>query len=63
MEYKERLRRLDAHLSEHPKDYQAVIARIKTYSDYVEHERRKAVNEKLKKVAYYRRLLNEEQAE
>lgn len=61
MDYKERLHKLDEHLREHPTDYQAVIARIKLNSDAIEHERKKKIDERLKKIAYYRRLLDEEQ--
>ena len=60
MDYREKLDRMDAHLKEHPKDYQTVIARMKTYSKYVDHVRRQAVIERLKNVAKYRRELNEE---
>lgn len=62
MDYKEKLDRMDKHLAEHPHDYQTVIARMKTYSDAVEYERCKAVNERLAKVAHYRRMLDGEQA-
>lgn len=58
--YEEKLQKLDAHLKEHPTDYQAVISRLKTYSKAVEHERQRKVNERLRKVAEYRRMLNEE---
>ena len=61
MDYIERLDRMDKHLAEHPHDYQTVIARMKTYSDAVEHERRKAINERLAKVATYRRMLDGDQ--
>lgn len=60
MNYEERLQNLDEHLKEHPTDYQAVIARLKIQSDAYEYERKKRVYERLKKVAYYRRLLDEE---
>lgn len=55
MDYNRKLEKLDKHLADNPKDYQAVIARMKTYSDAVDHEiylRRVA---RLKKVAEYRR--------
>ena len=58
MDYESKLRKLDEHLREHPKDYQAVIARIKLNSDAIDHKRKQKVNERLKKVAYYRGLLN-----
>ena len=59
MEYAERLERLDKHLEEHPKDYQARIARIKTYSDAVEHERYLKRIARLKRVAEFRRRYEE----
>lgn len=59
MDYKARLDRLDAHLAEHPTDYQAVIARLITYSDSVGHERHQRQVERLKKIAECRRKLNE----
>lgn len=55
MDYIGKLERIDRHLKEHPKDYQAVIARIKTYSDAVEHDMYLRRVERMKKVAKYRR--------
>lgn len=55
MDYTEKLERLDRHLAKHPKDYQSVIARMKTYSDAVEHEMYLKRIARLKKVAKYRR--------
>ena len=55
MDYEEKLKKLDEHLKEHPKDYQASIARLKTYSDAVEHKRYLKRIERLKRVAEYRR--------
>ena len=55
MDYNEKLERLDRHLAEHPKDYQTVIARLKTFSDAVEHEMYLKKVERLKRVAEYRR--------
>lgn len=55
MDYYDKLKRIDKHLAEHPKDYQSVIARMKTYSDAVEHELYLRRIERLKKVAKYRR--------
>lgn len=60
MDYIDRLQRLDKHLAEHPKDYQSVIARMKTYSDAVEHELYLKRVARLKKVAKYRREYGEE---
>lgn len=55
MDYIEKLKRMDEHLEEHPKDYQTVIARMKTFSDAIEDERKQKVNERLKNVAKYRK--------
>ena len=38
MDYEEKLKRIDRHLAEHPNDYQTQIARLKTYSDAIEHK-------------------------
>lgn len=59
MDYDDRLINLTRHLEEHPTDYQAVIARIKIKSDKIEHEQYLRKTERLKKIAYYRRMLNE----
>lgn len=58
MEYTEQLKRLDEHLLKHPKDYQARIARMKTYSNAVEHEMYLRKIARLKKIAKYRRERN-----
>lgn len=55
MDYIDRLERLDNHIKEHPKDYQAVIAKMKTYSDAIEHDLYLRRVERLKKIAKYRR--------
>lgn len=54
MDYTEKLNRLDKHLAEHPKDYQSVIARMKTYSDAVEHEMYLRRVERMKRLAEIR---------
>lgn len=59
MNYNERLARLDRHLEDHPKDYQSVIARMKTFSDAVEHELYLKRVYRLKKLAEVRRQLRE----
>lgn len=59
MDYIDRLERLDNHIKEHPKDYQAVIAKMKTYSDAIEHDLYLRRIERLKKVAKYRREYGE----
>lgn len=60
MDYNERLRKLDKHIANHPKDYQASIARLKTYSDAVEHQMYLRKIERLKRVAKFRRKRNEQ---
>lgn len=60
MDYNERLRKLDEHLAEHPKDYQARISRLKTYSDAVEHQMYLKRIARLKRVAEYRRKYEQE---
>ena len=55
MNYEEKLKDLDRHLAEHPKDYQAQIARLKARSDAIEHKRYLKKIERLKRVAEYRR--------
>lgn len=62
MDYRNKLDKMDRHLADNPKDYQTVISRMKVYSKYVDSERRKRINERLKNVAKYRRELNEERA-
>ena len=59
MDYFRKLEQIDKHLMEHPKDYQAVISRMKTYSDAVEHEQYKRRVARLKRVAEIRRMRNE----
>lgn len=58
MDYIEKLERIDRHLSEHPKDYQSVITRMKTYSDAVEHEMYLRRVERMKRLAEVRRRKN-----
>lgn len=55
MEIEERLIRLQEHVKEHPKDYQAVIAEMKAYSDLVEHRAHTAMIERIKRVAEIKR--------
>ena len=55
MDYEERLKKLDEHLQQHPTDYQAQIARLKTFSDAVEHQYYLKRIERMRKVAKYRR--------
>lgn len=60
MDYTQRLENLDAHIAEHPTDYQAVIARLKVRSDAIEHQMYLKRVERLKRVAKYRREYGEE---
>lgn len=60
MDYNEKLERLDRHIADNPKDYQAVIGRMKAYSDAVEHQMYLRKIERLKKVAEFRREDNEQ---
>lgn len=63
MDYNKKLEQLDRHLAEHPKDYQSVIARMKTYSDAVEHEQYQRKVARLKRVAEIRRMRNERKSQ
>lgn len=56
MDYETKLERLDRHLSEHPKDYQAQIARLKTFSSAVEHKYYLKRIEKIKRIAEFKRI-------
>ena len=58
----ERLKALDEHIANHPKDYQAVIGRMKAYSDAVEHQMYLKKIARLKKVAEFRRKRNEQES-
>lgn len=55
MDYEAKVRKLDKHLSEHPKDYQSVIALLKANSDRIADKRRKKAIEKVRQVAEIRR--------
>ena len=59
MDYIKKLEQIDKHLADHPKDYQARIAQLKTHSDAIEHELYLRRIAKLKKVAKYRREYGE----
>ncbi len=62
MDYISKLKRIDTHLAEHPKDYQAQISRMKTYSDAIEHEMYLRKIARLKRVAEFRRKNNEQES-
>lgn len=59
MDYIDKLKRLDDHIRRHPKDYQSVISRMKTFSDAVEHEMYLKRIERIKKVERYRKEYGE----
>ena len=59
MDYNKKLEMLDNHLAKHPTDYQSVIARMKTFSDAVEHEMYLKRIERIKKVERYRKQYGE----
>lgn len=61
MDYITKLERIDAHLAEHPKDYQTVIARLKIQSDAIEHMRKHEMDMRLKRVAEIRKKYEQEQ--
>lgn len=60
MNYIKKLEQLDAHLEENPKDYQAVIARLKTRSNAIAHARKHEMDARLKRVAEIRRKYEQE---
>lgn len=60
MDYNKKLEMLDNHIARHPKDYQGVIARMKTFSDAVEHEMYMRKVARLKRMAEYRRKNDDE---
>lgn len=53
--YEEKLKKLDTHLEEHPKDYQSVISRLKARSESFQYQQRRKRNDRLKEIAKYRR--------
>lgn len=59
MDYTERLEKLNEHINEHPKDYQAVIAQLKMRSDAYEHAMYRKRIERLRKVAHIKRKRKE----
>lgn len=60
MDYIEKLDKIDAHLAEHPTDYQAVVARLRTISDAYEHQLYERKIARLKRVAEIRERLKGE---
>ena len=61
MDYVDKLKRLDKHIEKHPTDYQAVIARMITKSDAIEHQMYLRRIARLKRVAEFRRQENGDQ--
>lgn len=61
MDYIEKLNKLDNHIKDNPKDYQAVIARLKTRSDAIDHYRKHKLNMRLKYVAEIKKKYEQEQ--
>lgn len=51
---------MDEHLKRHPRDYQTVIARLKTASDMYDHNVVKQRHMRLKKLAEIKKQLREE---
>lgn len=63
MDYIEKLDKLDKHIQDNPKDYQAVISRLKTQSKAIDYYRKQHVNMRLKKVAEIKRKYEQEHNE
>lgn len=61
MKIEEKVVRLDAHVKEHPKDYQAVIALLRAKSDLIEHRSWLRMVERKKRVAEIRKQRKERQ--
>lgn len=61
MDYVEKARKLEEHISKHPTDYQAVIAHLIMRSKAFEHEKHMQMIERRKRVAEFRRKLDEQE--
>lgn len=59
MDYIKKVKTLEEHINAHPADYQAVVALLKARSDMIERRLYMERIERVKKVAHYRRMLNE----
>ena len=57
------IEKLDKHIQDNPKDYQAVISRLKTQSKAIDYYRKQQVNMRLKKVAEIKRKYEQEHNE
>lgn len=60
MDYIEKLEKLDKHIKDNPKDYQAVISRLKTRSKAIDHYRKQKLNMRMKYVAEIKRKYEQE---
>lgn len=63
MYYVDKIEKLENHVKSNPKDYQAVVALLIARSDAIHHERKRKMDMRLKKVAEYRRMLDEQERE
>ncbi|WP_086350255.1 hypothetical protein [Candidatus Enterococcus clewellii] len=53
--YDEKAKRMQAHLANHPTDYQTVISLFKAESDSIDYERQTKKNLMLREVSKYRK--------
>ena len=60
MDYVEKINRMEAHLKEHPHDYQTVIAKMKLTSKLYDKAMKQSRNARLKRLAEIRKQLREE---
>lgn len=60
MDYKENFIRLEQHFEAHPEEYEG-IAKLKTLTSVIEEERSKRRNERLERVAEFRRRYEQKQ--
>lgn len=63
MDYEEKIKKMNEHLSEHPADYQTVISLLKVNSKRISHERKVRQDMRSRRVAEMRRRLEEEDAD
>ena len=59
----EKIRNLERHIANHPKDYQAVIGLVKARSDAIEHSLYQRKITRLKRVAEFRRVYDEKHSQ
>lgn len=60
MDYEENAKRLAEHFEEYPEEYEG-IATLKAYTVAVESERRKRRNNRLERIAEFKRMYEERQ--